>query len=275
MYSCRTLTARLAEAGIVDADCDALLLLERYADVSRARLIAEPERMYGTSALADAVEKRLRRVPLQYIFGCWEFMGLSFTVNEHCLIPRSDTERIAEAAIARKPARILDLCTGSGCILASVLYYCPGAVGTAVELLPDTLAVAEKNFLALGLHDRVTTVRGDVRGDVLPAEDMYDVITANPPYIAVSEMAGLAPELSAEPRVALTDEGDGLSLYDAIFQNYTAHLTADGVMLVEHGAAQSEAVHAIAGKYGLSGDTIRDYGGNIRGARLYKTAAGK
>lgn len=269
-FSYRSLRDLLRDHGIPDADFDAIVLLETFAGAARSALLADPARLYTAPALTEAVEKRLARIPLQYILGTWEFMGLPFTVNGNCLIPRSDTECIAEAAIARKPARILDLCTGSGCILAAVLHFCKNAVGTAVELVPETLAVAEENFRQLGVAGRIRTICGDVREDLLPPDEEYDVITANPPYIAAAEMASLAPELSAEPRIALTDGGDGLSLYRAIFSRYRDHLAGGGVMIVEHGAAQSEAVCALAGACGMTAEPIRDYGGSLRGAVLKK-----
>lgn len=267
-YTYHGLRDLLAAHGIPDADFDALTLLETFAGASRTAVFADPARAYESEALSDAVEKRLRRVPLQYILGKWEFMGLSFVVNGHCLIPRADTEHIAEAAISRKPKRILDLCTGSGCILAAVLHYCPDAAGVAVDIMSDTLAVAAENFRRLGVADRVQIVCGDVRERLFTPAEKFDVITANPPYITAEEMETLAPELSAEPRIALTDGGDGLSLYRAIFANYRGNLAENGVLIVEHGYAQSEAIGALAAEYGMAARVIRDYGGNIRGAEL-------
>ena len=119
------------------------------------------------------------------------------------------------------------------------------------------------------MADRVQFRCGDVRELHFVPEERFDVITANPPYIAAEEMDTLAPELAAEPRIALTDGGDGLSLYRAILANYRGNLTADGVMIVEHGYRQSEAVCAMAAEYGMAARVIRDYGGNVRGAELW------
>ena len=175
-YTYHGLRDLLAAHGIPDADFDALTLLETFTGASRTAIFADPARAYESEALTDAVEKRLRRVPLQYIIGKWEFMGLPFVVNEHCLIPRADTEHIAEAAIARKPRRVLDLCTGSGCILASVLHYCPDASGVAVDCMADALAVAAENFRLLGVAERVQIVCGDVRERLIAPEERFDVI---------------------------------------------------------------------------------------------------
>ena len=249
-YTYHGLRALLTAHGIPDADFDALTLLETFAGASRTAIFADPARAYESEALTDAVEKRLLRVPL------------------HCLIPRADTEHIAEAAIARKPRRVLDLCTGSGCILASVLHYCPDASGVAVDCMADALAVAAENFRLLGVAERVQIVCGDVRERLIAPEERFDVITANPPYITADEMKTLAPELSAEPRIALTDGGDGLSLYQAILENFRGNLADGGVFIVEHGYAQSEAVCAMAAEYGMAARVLRDYGGNVRGAEL-------
>ena len=119
------ITKRLADAGIEDAGWEAALLVSHFTGVSRASMLANPGTDYDSDALADAAERRAGRYPLQYILGSWEFMGLNFTVNENCLIPRPDTECVTEAAIAHCPdgGRILDLCTGSGCIAAALLHY--------------------------------------------------------------------------------------------------------------------------------------------------------
>lgn len=268
-YSYHGLRALFLSQGIPDADFDALTLLEAYTGKTRSAILADPTWECESDALTEAVEKRIRRVPLQYILGKWEFMGLPFVVNEHCLIPRADTEHIAEAAIARKPKRILDLCTGSGCILAAVLHYCPAATGVAVDLMADALSVAAENFRLLGMAERVELRCADVREKRCVPAERFDVITANPPYIAVAEMETLAPELSAEPRVALTDGGDGLSLYRAILENYCGNLAENGVLILEHGYAQSEAVCAMAAEYGMAVRVILDYGGNVRGAEMW------
>ncbi len=269
----REIEAALRNAGIEDALWEALLLAEHFTGRSATLWRADRDVEIASPALTEAVKKRASRYPLQYIFGTWEFMGLPFRVDEDCLIPRPDTEILVEAAIEEirrmgASVRVLDLCTGSGCILASVLHHCPGTVGTAVELYPAAMAIAQKNFVSLGLSERIRTITGDIRENLLPAGDLYDVILSNPPYVTTAEMAELAPELAYEPVCALTDGGDGLSLYRAIFENYLPHLAPAGLLLLEHGAAQSEAVLAMARDYGLTGKALYDYGGNARCAYL-------
>ncbi|MBQ7921054.1 MAG: peptide chain release factor N(5)-glutamine methyltransferase [Clostridia bacterium] len=266
----REIAARLQNAGIAESDWEAMLIAEHCTGRSRSLLLLEKDRDFDLPLLAGMVEKRCERYPLQYLFGEWEFMGLSFTVNEHCLIPRPDTEIIVEEALRLLPEKgnVLDLCTGSGCILASILHYCPSACGTAVDLFPETLAVAEENFRKLGVNDRATAICGDVRDGILSPDARFDCIVSNPPYVTAEEMNGLAPELSKEPRAALTDEGDGLSLLAAIIAGYGKYLSAGGVMILEHGAAQSDAVLALGQKAGFSGRVLYDYAGKTRGVVL-------
>lgn len=258
----------LTGAGIEDGKFEAGLLISHFTGVSRAAMLADPNREYDAPGLAEAVEKRARRYPLQYILGTWEFMGLPFTVNENCLIPRPDTECVTEAAISALPdgGRVLDLCTGSGCIIASVLHYTKNTAGCAVELFPGTADLARKNIEALGLSRRCTVITGDAAEDLFPETEKFHVIVSNPPYIAKDEMETLAPELDHEPRAALTDEKDGLTLIEPIIRIYRNHLTENGALILEHGWQQSDAVRAIAEKYGMTFDIIRDLGGNIRGA---------
>ncbi|MBR5311479.1 MAG: peptide chain release factor N(5)-glutamine methyltransferase [Clostridia bacterium] len=258
---------KLSLAGIEDHGCEAALLVCHFMNISRAVLLADGRtKDYSSPALEKAVEKRCTRYPLQYIIGKWEFFGLEFEVNENCLIPRPDTEILCEEAIRLlKPnGKLLDLCTGSGCIAAAVLHAGKNTVGIAVELYPETAALAEKNIKNLGLADRCRVITGDACTDLFPDDEKFDVITANPPYVTADEMNSLEPELDAEPSHALTDGGDGLSIIEAIVRIYSRHLVRDGVMLIEHGASQADAVKRIAEENGLSCRCIKDYGGNDR-----------
>lgn len=269
----REIAEKLEAAGIESALHEALLLAEKFTGKGYAGLRASVNDELSvdegqSAALSAAVAKRCTRYPLQYILGEWEFMGLSFDVNETCLIPRSDTEILCEYIIANAPenGKILDLCTGSGCIIAAVLHYRPDMTGAALELYPETLRQAEGNFQKLGLTGRIRTIAGDATTDVLEEKERYDVISANPPYVTAEEMKALEPELSAEPEHALTDGGDGLSILRAIMDCYATHLAPGGFMILEHGATQSEAVLAYARSRGLDAVPLRDYGGNMRAA---------
>lgn len=257
---------RLTEAGIDDPRGEGDLLLTRCTGLTRAQILANPETDYDSEALAEAVARRCTRYPLQYLFGEWEFYGMPFWVSEDCLIPRPDTEILVEEAIRNLPegGRLLDLCTGSGCIAAAVLANRPDGAGLAMDVSPGAARMAEENLRRHGLTERCPVKIGDVREDILPADAVFDVITANPPYITAAEMEELAPELAYEPEIALTDGGDGLSLIRAILQNYLPHLKPGGVMLIEHGWQQAEAVREMFRQYGMESRTLRDYGGNER-----------
>ena len=268
----RDIARLLTDAGIdpADARLEARLLVSHFTGKSASYLLANPMEDFADPALAEAAEKRCRRYPLQYILGTWEFYGLPFAVSEHTLIPRPDTELIAEAAIRACPehGRILDLCTGSGCIAAALLANVPTARGFAVDLYPETLRAAEENLNNLGLSERCTCLCGDAATNLFEDDMTFDVIVSNPPYVTVDEMSGLEPELAYEPAHALTDGGDGLSILKKIIEIYRHHLAPGGVMILEHGWKQSDAVCAFAETCGMIPEIIKDYGGNIRGARL-------
>lgn len=263
----------LTDAGIdpQDARFEARTLVSCLTGASPAQILADPNRDYDSKKLADAVGKRAERYPLQYIVGEWEFCGLPIIVNESCLIPRPDTEITAGRAIELMPmnGRYLDLCTGSGCIAAAVLTYTKdkNSSGYAVELCSDTADTARENIAVLNLTDRCTVVTGDAAIDLFP-DETFDIITANPPYITSDEMKKLEPELSFEPRIALTDENDGLSVIRAIVQVYGHKLNPDGTMIIEHGASQAEAVKKIAREYGMNYKKLKDLSANDRAAEL-------
>ncbi|MBR5367373.1 MAG: peptide chain release factor N(5)-glutamine methyltransferase [Clostridia bacterium] len=268
-----SIAERLREAGIApdDARHEALLLLEHVTRLSPAALLADRGRDFDSPALLDAVERRAAREPLQYILGAWDFCGLTLRVDRRCLIPRPDTEVVAERAAELLPAngRFLDLCTGSGCIAAAVCALSADrhTSGVALELDPDTADLARENLAALGFADRCPVVTADLRDDPF-GEEVFDVIVSNPPYVTAEEMAGLAPELAWEPRIALTDGGDGLTLIREILRLYRKHLAPGGVLLIEHGWQQADAVRTMAEEEGYAYAAITDYGGNVRAGEL-------
>lgn len=242
---------RLMAAGIEDAAWEARLLAAHYTGLSDARLLLMGAEELDAPGLAEAVARREGREPLQYILGEWSFMGLSFLVNPHCLIPRPDTETLVEYAVRHLPknARVADLCTGSGCIGIALAHYRPDITVTAVDLFPETAKMAEKNARRLGVSDRFFVQVGDVTEEIFSAGERFAAIVSNPPYITLSEMAELAPELSYEPRAALTDEGDGLSVIRGVLATASASLEGDGLLLMEFGAEQGEAVSRLAREY--------------------------
>lgn len=262
---------KLADAGIENAASEAEILVCSLFGISRAHLLADGRgKDYRSPALDEAIAKRVRRYPLQYILGTWEFCGLTFKVNENCLIPRPDTEVIAEEAVKHLDpgGRLLDLCTGSGCIAAAVLHYTKNTTAAAVELYPETAALAKENIASLNLGERCTVLTGDATADLFDGNEKFDVITSNPPYVTMEEMTSLEPELAHEPSHALTDGSDGLQILSAIVRIYKNHLAPGGVMILEHGWRQAEAVENIARENGMQYRCLYDYGGNARGAVL-------
>ena len=263
------ITSLLSRAGIEDARHEAMLIMSEYSGKSVAYLRADPTFDFTSPEMENTVARRAERYPLQYLFGKWEFCGLTFRVNENCLIPRPDTEVIVERAIKELPAggSILDLCTGTGCIIGAVLKLSKNTRGTAVELYPETADVARKNLASLGLND-VTVIEGDATSDLFEPDTRFDVITANPPYVTADEMDELEAELMHEPSHALTDGGDGLSILRDIIHIYRHHLTPDGTMILEHGWRQGDEIKAIAESCGMTYKPIFDYSGHCRGAVL-------
>lgn len=260
----REIEKRLMVSGIDGAMHEALLIAEHFTNKSAALLLAEPDADLGQAVPEDVLRQRCGRYPLQYLLGEWEFCGMPFKLTPDCLIPRPDTEILVEAAVKHLPkgGRILDLCTGTGCVLAAALKLSGNTHGTAVELYPAVAEIARENFARFGLDVRLTV--GDATADLFGGAEKFDVITANPPYVTADEMHGLEAELAFEPRTALTDGGDGLSIIREIIRVYGAHLSEGGVMLIEHGASQAAEVAVIARENGLTHSTLRDYGGHDR-----------
>ena len=268
----------LADAGIDDAEFECRLLAERFLRIPMSRSaymkMGQLDSMPDFGEFVRALEKRATRYPLQYIVGEWEFYGLRMKVNENCLIPRPDTELVAERAIKelkkmpkKAEFRCVDLCTGSGCIAAAVMSHVKNASFTLVDISKSALDIAKENMELNGFLQRITLVEADVMSEIFH-EEKFDLVTANPPYIPSEVMQTLEPELEHEPRIALTDEGDGLSFYRAIINLYKYALTEDGVIVLEHGYDQYEKVREIAEENGMSAEVILDYGKRQRVAVL-------
>ena len=270
-HSYRSLTRVLATAGIEDASDEAALLLEHFAGASRVSLMLERDREYAVPALDSAVLKRLERYPLQYILGTWDFFGLPFTVNEHCLVPRPDTECLVEEAIRHLPrgGRFADLCTGSGCIAVATLVNRPDLTAAALELFPDTLALATQNARDNGVGSRFFPIQADLlKGGAEALADYapLDAILSNPPYIPTGVIRELSPEVKQEPAAALDGGEDGLIFYRAILRDYPRLLKPGGQIFLEIGYDQGEALPALCAKYlpEASVSVLRDLGGNQR-----------
>lgn len=247
-----------ALAEIEGGERDARWLTAAALGVKRDRLtLMAPDPMPEDAAarLASMVAKRLSRVPVSHIVGEREFFGRALHVSADALDPRPETEALVTACLERPFNRVLDLGTGSGAILMSLLAERPEATGVGTDISVGALALAEKNARRLGVVKRAQVIRSDWFEYV---EGTFDLIVSNPPYIPLAEMAALAPELSHEPRIALTDQGDGLSAYRAIFGAAEPFLAPGGRILVEFGAGQASQVQAIARARGWPSTEFRE-----------------
>lgn len=244
---------RLTAAEVPDADLDAWYLLEWCTGVSRSHYLAYPDEIIShdqEEQYRASLVKRERRIPLQQITGEQEFMGLSFYVNEHVLIPRQDTEILVEetAKFLRDGMQFLDLCTGSGCILLSLLHLKPGVEGTGVDLSPEALKVAEKNRERLGA--KAALIQSDLFDKI---ESAFDVIVSNPPYIKKAEIETLMDEVRLhEPYMALDGHEDGLYFYRKIAEEAPKYLRAGGGLFLEIGCDQGACVAELLRQQGFA-----------------------
>ena len=244
---------RLTEAQVPDADLDAWYLLEWCTGVNRSHYLAWPEEAISPEQeeqYRQTLNQRERRIPLQQITGEQEFMGLSFYVNEHVLIPRQDTEVLVEetAKFLKDGMSFLDLCTGSGCILLSLLHLRAGAEGTGADLSPEALKVAAQNRERLGV--KAELIESDLFDKI---EGAFDVIVSNPPYIKREEIETLMDEVRLhEPYMALDDHEDGLYFYRKIAEEAPKHLRAGGGLFLEIGWDQGGSVSELLREQGFS-----------------------
>ena len=255
---CRDAEAILAAAGVPDPAGDARHLLLHVLNAAGGPatrrhhlpgLLAQAVPEAVASAFEAAIAARAARQPVSQITGRRAFWAHDFRVTPDVLDPRPETEMLVEAALALAWDNVLDLGTGSGAILVSLLAARPGARGTGTDLSPAALAVAQENAANTGVQ--ADFIESDWYGAVT---GRFDLIVSNPPYIAASEMPGLAPEVrNWEPHLALTDGGDGLGAYRAICAGAPAHLAPGGNLLVEIGPTQGQAVAALMGAAGFSG----------------------
>lgn len=264
---------KLRQAGIESDSRDAALLFEKFCGVSESVLFADPDREYESQALQTALKRRAEHFPLQYLIGEWSFFRQQYEVTPACLIPRQDTEILVEHAIRSLPqgAFFADLCTGSGCIAISVLAERQDTHAVAVELSADALALAKRNALQNGVEKRFEGIAGDVlHADFLTAEKPAAILS-NPPYIPSGVIPTLAPEVRAEPRMALDGGADGLVFYRALLRIAQKWLRTDGFCLFEIGFDQGEEIRRLAECAGFFCTVHKDYGGQDRIAELRRT----
>lgn len=256
------------EKGIESPRLDAEVLLSHILGRERIYLYVHFDEPLEPAELAryrEAIKQRVQRVPIAYIIGEKEFMGLTFKVTEDTLVPRPDTEILVQAAIERLRARgdaprFADIGTGTGAICLSVLHFLPKAQADTVDISPAARAIAEENAAALEVADRVTFHTGDLLAPL--AGQCYDAILSNPPYIPDGDIAALAPEVRLkEPHTALAGGKDGLDFYRRLMANAPALLKDGGFLAVEVGIHQAAPVAALAVPSFSRTEILKDYAG--------------
>lgn len=257
---------QLTQSDIQEAGLEARLLLEWCCGTDRNTLLVHGERRIAAKEYdkyQDCITERKEHVPLQYITGEQEFMGLTFNVNKNVLIPRQDTEILVEEAMRylHDGMHILDMCTGSGCILISLLHYSNDCTGVGVDVSEEALQVARENAERMS-EQKVSWVCSNLF-EQLDCKEKFDMIVSNPPYIRTSVIETLMPEVREhEPRAALDGAEDGLSFYRKIIAQAEAYLNNEGMLLVEIGYDQGEAVRALMEEAGYEEiEIVKDFAG--------------
>ena len=249
---------QLRDAGIEEAGLDAWYLLEHVIGIGRASYYGDPKRPVSVQKAKEylkLIHERSRRIPLQHLTGEQEFMGFPFLVNHHVLIPRQDTETLVEEALrfAEPGMKVLDLCTGSGCILISLLKLCPGLEGEGLDISREAISVARRNAERLGVE--ATFQESDL---LERAGKNYDMIVSNPPYIRTSAIRGLQEEVRLhDPWIALDGKEDGLHFYRRIIADSIPVLKPGGILLFEIGCDQGREVADLMYNSGYSGIQIK------------------
>ena len=261
---CRTLQA----AGIEEAALDARLLLEAVCGTDRNDLLVHGEQPVAPEAeekYLNWIRQRAEHIPLQQLTGEQDFMGLTFSVNEHVLIPRQDTEILVEEVLKElhDGMRVLDMCTGSGCILLSLLHYSNDCEGLGVDLSAEALEVAGRNVLKVLTPEKAEHAHF-LQSDLFEkVEGKFEIIVSNPPYIASAEVEKLMPEVrDHEPRMALDGTEDGLYFYRRIIEEAGKHLVSSGMLFFEIGYDQGQAVSEMMRTEGYCDvQVVQDYAG--------------
>lgn len=268
--------AVLARAGLEAPRREARLLLAAALGVPKEALLASPDEEAPTATFAALLARRAAREPLALILGHGAFWTLDLLVSPATLVPRADSETLIEAAIEALPARervgaMLDLGTGTGCLLLAALSEFPAAWGLGIDLAEAAAALAWENARRTGLAGRVGVAVADWAA---PLAGHFDLVLSNPPYVARGDLAGLMPEVrDHEPARALDGGPDGLDAYRAILAALPALLAPGGVAVLELGQGQDPAVTAIAAERGLAVAGLRNDLSGIRRALVLQNAA--
>ncbi|NIY73329.1 peptide chain release factor N(5)-glutamine methyltransferase [Marivivens donghaensis] len=248
---------QLNDAGVPDAPRDARRILAHVCGVEAGRLtliLPDPVTEDQEARFAALILRRAAREPVSHLIGRRAFYGRDFKVNRHVLDPRPETEILIEVALQEPFHGVIDLGTGSGCILLTLLAEMPDAQGVGTDISKDACLVAEDNADALGLSERAVILNTSWLNGI---EGQIDLIVSNPPYISADEMDGLSPEvLDYEPHLALTDNADGLTCYREIARTAPQHLAPGGRLIVEIGPSQGAEVAGLFRAAGLTGVRI-------------------
>ncbi len=250
--------ALLKEANIDNYEYDSVMLMEYVFHISHMEYFMNPEKEVDETEYLKCIHDRMNHYPLQYITHEQWFMGMPFKVNENVLIPRQDTEILVENAIktiGKRKCRVLDLCTGSGCIAVSISRFCENAEVTGADISGEALKIAEYNNKAN--HTNVEFIQSNLFENIT---GKFDVIVSNPPYIPTDDIKELMQEVRQyEPRMALDGDKDGLVFYKKITGNAVNYLTKDGYLLYEIGCSQADDVSRIMRENRFTGiEVVKD-----------------
>lgn len=255
----------LNKSGFDEAESDSRLIFEYIAGIDRVKLTLEGDRELEPGIeekLKAALAKRLTHMPVQYITGYQNFMGLEFMVSKDVLIPRMDTETLVEEVLrlGLSNVRVLDICTGSGCILLSILKYVYGSSGVGVDISDGALGVAKANSEALGID--ATFIKSDMFENI-PKDEHFDIVVSNPPYIRSDVIGTLMSEVKDyEPLLALDGSEDGLKFYRIIADRAPEYLNNGGMLFLEIGYDQGAEVSALLSAAGfMDVEVIKDLSG--------------
>ena len=250
--------------GVPNAKLDTDILIAHSLGIKRLDIYLDLDRPLTEAQLTDLrslVKRRASREPLQYIIGDTEFYGLKLKVDPRALIPRHETEELIELIVERlkaPPKRILDLGTGSGAIALALASRYSEAEVTATDQSEEAIALAKENTLALNLSSRVTFIKGNWF-EPLDEGERFDLIVSNPPYLTEAEMQTAEPEvIDHEPRSALASGQEGLDDLGLLFKSVSKHLAKGGLLALETGIGQADAIKAMALEVSLHGQSVED-----------------
>ena len=262
-------TADFSSRGMDSPRLEAEILLAHLLRCERIRLYTDFDRPLEEGELAryrEAIARRRKGVPSAHITGRREFWSIELEVSPEVLVPRPDTETLVEAALEVGPGEsVLDLCTGSGCVVIALASERPKAEFDATDISPAACEIARANADRQGLAERITVFEGDLF-DAVPDGKTYDMIVSNPPYVTTGEIPTLSPEVRNEPALALDGGPDGLDIIRRILEGAHRHLNPGGAILIELDPRQAEIAAGELGEraLGVRGRIVKDLAGRAR-----------